>query len=213
MGMNANVLIADSQLSDAALAELDLEPLGVDLTAEAVLLTPSEFRASVVRTEGQTIIIDGSDTLAVAIDGPGLTLPGRVLFAASVSTVDFSDLLIVDDGRVVRHLRQEEGTISIDEGEPLAAESEFLVSADASADSDEIENGETADEVEVDGDLLIQRLPVLAGMREDTDLFALTGTAFASSSGREFGESQSPTGDPAALAPAKRGFFTRLFGR
>ena len=212
MGINANVLIADSPLPDTALAELGLEPLNVDLSAEEVMLTPAERRASVIRTEGRTIIVDGSDALADVADDSGLaSLPGRIVFAASVSIVDFSDLIIVDDGRVVRHLRQEEGEITINEGEPLAAETEFIVEAG----DDSVGDGDSAGEdgFEIDGDLLVQRLPVLAGMNADTDIFTLTGQAFVRASGYVSTESEPQSGTPTVAAPSKRGFFSRLFGR
>lgn len=133
------------------------------------------------------------------------------MFAASVSTVDFSHLIIVDDGHMVRHLRQEEGEITIDEGEPLAAETEFVVAAgDVSAGEAEPEDD---DGYEVAGDLLIQRLPVLAGMSADTDIVTLTGQAFARASGSGAAEAEPRVGGPAVSAPAKRGLFSRLFGR
>ncbi|WP_166971124.1 hypothetical protein [Brevibacterium atlanticum] len=84
MGFSANIIIADTTLTDSDLAGIDLHPTEEDLTAEAVLLTPSEDRACVVRTDGRTIIIDGSDALAEAIDEEGITLPGRIVSAAAV---------------------------------------------------------------------------------------------------------------------------------
>lgn len=190
MGLNASIIIADTPLTDAHLAGIDLHPRQEQIAAEAVLLTPAEDRACVVRTENHTIIVDGSDALAEAIDEERVPLPGRVASAAVVSTVDFSDFRILVDGRVVRHLRQEEGEITIDQGETVAGESEFL------------------DGVEIDGDLLIQRLPGLAGMSLDTDLFSLAGVAYTRAP-----DSAVSADVPAPDEPARKGFFSRLFGR
>ncbi|WP_145996182.1 hypothetical protein [Brevibacterium iodinum] len=220
MGLNANILIADTTLTDADLAGIDLQSTVEELTAEAVLLTPAEDRACVVRADGCTIIVDGSDALAEAIDDEAITLPGRIVSAAVVSSVGFSDFLIVDDGHVVRHLCEDDGEIRIDEGQAVPGESDFVFpaepdedeSADASADGAVDRDGTDAGAVEIDGDLLIQLLPAVAGMDADTDLFALAGTAYTRASAGLVGSDGEPA--PAEGAePARKGLFSRLFRR
>lgn len=215
MGFNTAILIADSVLTDDTVKTLNLVPVGGQITAEAVLLTPSDTRACVVREGGSTIILDGGESLTTAADEGRLGIPGTVHFAATVSSVDFSEFTVVSNGEIVRHLCYEDGETTIDVGEPVPGESRWLITADDG--DDETRTGEPAEaEIEVDGDILIQKLPEMAGLSPDLDVFALVGAAY------DAFEEQGETTDPGALegeetgeeGSAKRpGFFGRLFGR
>ncbi|WP_231446798.1 hypothetical protein [Brevibacterium zhoupengii] len=223
MGFNTAILIADSVLTVDTLKTLNLVPVGEQITAEAVLLTPSDTRACVVREGESTIILDGGEALTTAADEGRLGIPGTAHFAATVSSVDFSEYSVVSNGEIVRHLRYEDGETTIDDGEPVPGESRWLITAD---DGDgETRTGEPAEaeaeekveaEVEVDGDILIQKFPEAAGLSPDLDVFALVGAAY------DAFEEQGETADPGALEGEETGeehranrpgFFGRLFGR
>lgn len=202
MGLSAAILIADSVLTDDILETLNLVALGEKTTAEAILLTPSDTGACVVRSGGSTIILDGGEALMAAADEGRIGLPGTVHFAATVSSVDFSEFAVVTNGEIVRHLRYEDGETTIDVGEPVPGETDWLIAAD---------EGDSL--TEADGDILIQKLPEMAGLSPEVDVFALAGEAYSDpaeqadpgeTSGEQTRDQQS----------AKRsGFFARLFGR
>lgn len=130
-----------------------------------------------VREGGSTIILDGGESLTTAADEGRLGIPGTVHFAATVSSVDFSEFTVVSNGEIVRHLCYEDGETTIDVGEPVPGESRWLITADDG--DDETRTGEPAEaEIEVDGDILIQKLPEMAGLSPDLDVFALVGAAY-----------------------------------
>lgn len=205
MGLSTAILITDTVLSDRQLESLGLYPTGEPGTAEAVLLTGSDVRACVVRNEAFTVIIDGGEQLMTAAGEDPISLPGAVHYAATVSTVDHSEFHVLSDGRTVRHLRQEEGEITVDEGDRQPGEDSFLLTGD-----DLIAEAEA--EFEIDGDLLIQELPALAGVSSALDIFfELSGDMFA---GPERPDAETPQAQaPQAGAARKRGVFGRLFGR
>ncbi|WP_413335572.1 hypothetical protein ACH82I_03710 [Brevibacterium sp. GP-SGM9] len=226
MGLNANILIADSRLRDDHLMALGLKPLDRQIRAEEVLLTPADERACVVRAESSTIIIDGGEALAEAVDAESLAVPGRVHFAASVSSVGFVDFCVFADGKTVRHLREEDGETSIDEGRPVPGEELVRVPADDGdaeqaadgranpevvADAEAVAEGET----ELDGDLLIEKLTVIAGLPESFDLFALTGEGFGAAAVAPEPEFETGVdGDAARTSGGRKpGFLSRLLGR
>lgn len=192
MGINTGIAIADRELTDEELTALGLRPTGENLSVDDVLLTPSEQRVCVARMSGATVLVDGGDRLAELLDDGLLPLPGTVHTACVVSTTDFADYRVQRDGQLVRRLTVEEGEVADDEGEATPAESEFRFTG---------QDGE-----EVDGDLLVQKLPRLAGVLPDEDLFALTGQAWAPSAPGT-GTQQTPEKAP------RKGFLGRLLSR
>lgn len=220
MGLNTTILIANSRLRDDQLMTLGLKPLDRQIPAEEVLLTPSDERACVVRTDSSTIIIDGGVALADAVDAGTFALPGRVHFAASVSSVGFTEFRVLAEGKTIRHLREEEGETTIDEGHPVPGEEtvRFPVddddaeqSADARESAEAVPNAET----ELDGDLLIDKLTEIAGLSESLDLFSLTGEGFGAAALASEPEFETGVdGDGARTSTGKKGgFLSRLFGR
>lgn len=201
MGVTTNILIADRRLGDDQLATLSLTPRGEQIPAEAVMLTPSDQRVCVARTETSTIIVDGGDALATAVDEELVSLPGTIHFASVASTVSFCDLLVMTDGGVVRHLQQSEGVTTIDEGSALPMEPDFVFPTD---------DGEG--EPEIDGDVLIELLPLIAGLPADVDVFEVVGEGFDSMSDDSGGVERPAQGSAAETEGKKRGFFSRLFG-
>lgn len=212
MGLNTALLVADTELSDDTLSELGVQPTGGTLQAEDILLRSEHPSACVVRGSGRTVIVDGSDALAEVVDAVDsepagvLSLAGTVHVACVVDTVGFADYRIFREGRLIRRLTSEEGEVTADEGEPVGDESAFVFVAD---------DGEST---EVDGEMLIQSLPHVAGLDASVDVFSLSGKEYQRA-GAVVGDgpAQPGAGDPAptgATQPEKRkGFFGRIFGR
>lgn len=202
MSLTAAVLIADSELSDDVFASLGLSPSGEDLAVSDILLTPSDERVCVVRSNGFTVLADGSMEVLGQFEADATSLPGRVIAAIVVGSVSYAMLRVFEDGRLVRHLECSEGEITDDEGVPLSEESAFVVDEDGCR--------------EVDGDLLIEYLTSLAGIPGSPELFDLTGRACSSSSAAEAGSPDLPAQDAAPqegdVKDARKGFFRRLFG-
>lgn len=220
VGLSATVLVADSRLQDDQLSALGLEPLARQISAEDVLLTPSDERACVVRAESSTIIIDGGEALAATVDAGPPAFPGRVHVAASVSSVGFVDFCVFAGGKAVRHLREEEGETTIDEGHPVPGEELVRVPVDEGDAEQAADGRENADPVssvgtELDGDLLIEKLTEIAGLPQALDLFALTGEGFGAGAVATVSDLKTGADGDAARTGAgrKRGFLSRLVGR
>lgn len=197
MGINTGIAIADHELTDEELAALGLRATHETLLVEDVILTPAEERVCVVRRSGATVIVDGGDCLAEFLDEGLLPLPGAVHTACVVSTTDFADYRVQRDGQLVRRLTVEDGEIAIDEGDAAPGEKEFRFAG---------EDGE-----EVDGDLLVQELPGLAGVLADQDLFTLSGDAWTPDAAADPAPADRASTTPEA--GRRQGFFGRLLGR
>ncbi|WP_218777903.1 hypothetical protein [Brevibacterium yomogidense] len=205
--MSTTAAIADSVLTDAHLHALGLVPLGTETTVESVALAPEDRSACVVRTDAATIIVDGGEQLMALFDASAVALPGTVHVAAAVSSVDYSAYRVFVDGQSVRHLEHEDGEVTVDEGDASPAEDVFRLPSE----DEELEG-------EIDGDILIQSLPQLAGF--PVDIFTLTGAAYAAAdSGDTADDSAGDSAGPNTSGSEqhdpksrKRGFFGRLFG-
>ncbi|MCF2574159.1 hypothetical protein [Brevibacterium sp. UCMA 11754] len=97
-----------------------------------------------------------------------------------------------------------ETSTTIDEGSALPMEPDFVFPTD---------DGEG--EPEIDGDVLIELLPLIAGLLADVDVFEVEGEGFDSMSddSDDLGGVERPAqGSPAETEEKKQGFFSRLFG-
>lgn len=216
MGVTVCVLIADRRLDDEQLAALSLFPRGGQVRGDDVMLTPADRRACVVRTDASTIVVDGGDALAGAIDDERIDLPGTLHIASVASSAGFCDFLVMTDGDVVRRLQQGEGETLIDEGDALPSERDIVFSVDGDDDGGDGDGGDGDDGGdEIDGDVLIERLPAIAGLSDDVDIFALVGECFGSTSAGGPGDdaSGSAAAPTASVERRTSGFFSRLFGR
>lgn len=189
MGINACAMVADSPLDDGVLSSLGLVPLGEQVTAETVALTPADERACVAVVHGATVVVDGGVALADVMDGALTHLPGRVHLLSVVSSVDAFDWRVLAAGETVRRLHVDDDGELQSVGEPLASEAGLDLEA----------------EDDVDGELLFERFPALAGLPDEVDIFELTGPAYGSA------EAAEP--DHSAGEEQQRGLLGRLFGR
>lgn len=204
MGISSAIAVADSHLTTGHLAALGLVPDGGNLVGETVLTTSSERRALVVRRDGFTVVLDGGDALTEVLDEGELDLPGTVHVGCAASSAGFAEYRAERDGRTIRRLVSDEDEVTVDEGDPVIDESRFFF------DSEDEELGR-----ELDGDLLVQLLPRLAGL--DIDVFSLEGEAYrgevAPDSDDAVRDTAAPDDQPPSGPARKKGFLGTIFGR
>ncbi|WP_333618056.1 DUF6928 family protein [Dietzia sp.] len=203
MGLNTMAIVADSVLGDEQLGVLGIAPTGRAMGAEDALLVSEPEQACVVRTGTYTAIAGSLEPLMEVVESDHLDLPGTVIAATSVSSVGFTDFCVFEDGRLRRHLCVEEDKITMNDGEPLPEEGRFVFTS-----QDE--------ELEVDGDILIDQVLVIAGVDAEASLFYANGDAFAPNT---VAGDESATGGQTATrvddsdsmeASGKKGFFRRF---
>ncbi|WP_347030609.1 hypothetical protein [Brevibacterium paucivorans] len=207
MGLTASIILTTEQVSPQQLESWGLVPTQDNGDLWSAFHDPAQQFFTLAQLGEWSLLWDPQMVVAEFFEADSIALPGTWHVASTVSSAGFVDYRVFVDGTLVRHLMS--GDEELDEGEPVVDESGFVFM-----------DGDQAEPLaEVDGDLIIQKLPSAVGaVSRDEDVFTVRRQYFAythpslDSAGTEPDSSQAAdasTGDQ----PKKNSFFGRLFGK